>query len=99
MRNNKQKATTIQPSTRQIQEAIESNRRMESNENGPRKRFGAKSQMQHDNTGDDYSEGSPASYSHSSNSHDSSYDDSTFDEEESPNRFGLPKHSSRRRVT
>ncbi|KAL7515619.1 hypothetical protein ACHAXN_013383 [Cyclotella atomus] len=97
MRNNRQKATRTQPSTRQIQKAIKSHRRMESNDTGPRKKFGAKSQMQRDNMEDDYSE-SPSD-SHSSNSNDSSYDDSTFEEEESPRCTGLPKHRSRRQVT
>jgi hypothetical protein len=68
---------------------------MESND-GPRKRFGAKSQMQHDNM-DESSEGSAVeSDSHSSNSRDSSFEESY---DESMRRTPLPRHSTRRQVT
>lgn len=82
MRNNKNKVKRAQPTPREIQEAIQYNRRMESNENGPKKWFGAKSQMQHDNMdSNSYFEGSPAeSDSVSYNSQESSFEGSSYDE-------------------
>eukprot|EP00804_Cyclotella_cryptica_P003274 CCRYP_010516-RA/>CCRYP_010516-RA protein AED:0.00 eAED:0.00 QI:635/1/1/1/1/1/2/269/938 len=102
MRNSKPKIKRSQPTRREIQEAIEYNQRIESNGNGPRKRFGAKSQMQHDSV-DEFSDMSPAESeslrkSMSINSRDSSCSESgltSFDE--SPRRRN--PHTSRRRAT
>lgn len=102
MRKNKPKANRSQPTRREIQEAIECHRRIGSNENGPRKRFGAKSQMQHDNM-DEFSDMSPAESeslqkSMSSNSRESSYGESGLTSlDDSPRR--RPRHTSRRRAT
>ena len=99
MRNNKNKVKQNQPTPHEIQEAIKYNRQMESNENGPKKRFGAKSQMQHDNMdSSSYFDGSPAeSDSVSYNSGDSSFEGSSYDE--SPRGSPLPRHTSRKQVT
>jgi hypothetical protein len=98
MRNNKPKVQRSQPSRREIQEAIDYNRRMESNDNGPRKRFGARSQMQHDNMDEDYSDASPDGSDSGSSSHgDSSYDDTSYDD--SLRRSPQPRNTSRKMVT
>ena len=81
MRNNKSKGNLrSQPSTREIRERIEHNRR-QATDGHPRKKFGAKSQMQHDDISEESSRESESLWrSLSSNSYGSSNGESSYDE-------------------
>mmetsp|Transcript_9837 Transcript_9837/g.20679 ORF Transcript_9837/g.20679 Transcript_9837/m.20679 type:complete len:1085 (-) Transcript_9837:118-3372(-) len=96
MRDNKQKNGTFrrQPSIEEIQAQMEHNRRLENNDGKPRKKFGAKSQIQHSAIKEEESSAESLWNSLSSTSYASSNEESSFADR--PRKSTRQKHRERR---
>lgn len=96
MRDNKQKNGTLrrQPSIEEIQAQVEHNRRLEKNDCKPRKKFGAKSQIQHSAIKEEESSAESLWNSLSSTSYASSNEESSFADR--PRKSTRQKHRERR---